>query len=269
MQNKGLSRALTGLVAAGRLCAEQQRVPAFPGCSIPSPTHPQPAPAPKTPEPLLASAPSLHSPWGGTPGFSLVQNYNLKHTIKNWKCPWYLGWCREAKTTFPERCAWAPPWHLTGSSFKHLIPWKPSWSQQTHCTQAGTELVPTGGKSNQNWTGKMSELTFLCTGGKEPKNNNTSQPTAGVGSMEKHFKLNCELLCLWSHHSCTIWIDLTMWNINEHSFEPQIFVFRTYKGKQHKFSPLRGKLYSNWNLYTFEHSQKPIFIQHARRILQI
>lgn len=142
MQNKGLSRALPGLVAAGRVCAEQQRVPAFPGCSIPSPTHPQPAPAPKTPGPLLASAPSLHSPWGGTPGFSLVQNYNLKRTIKNWKYPWYLGWCRESKNHLLQSpVLGAPPWHLTGLNISshenpagHSKPTAPkpelNWSQQ-------------------------------------------------------------------------------------------------------------------------------------------
>lgn len=167
MQNKGLSRALTGLVAAGRVCAEQQRVPAFPGCSIPSPTHPQPAPAPKTPGPLLASAPSLHSPWGGTPGFSLVQNYNLKRTIKNWKYPIPRLMQRKQKPPSPEPCAGSTS--LTSHWFKHLIPWKPSWSQQTHCTQAGTELVPTGANQTRTELAKCLSSPSYVQGERNPK----------------------------------------------------------------------------------------------------
>lgn len=223
-------------VAAGRVCARwalQSSSESQPSLAAPSQlllTQGQHQPPKKKPGATAGLLPPTCTPRGGALQAFLWCRITISDMqLKTGNAP--DTWADTEKQRPPSQSPvlGVPPWLV---SALHIL---------SHENPAG-HSKPTWPKLELNWSGpNIGQIKpevkwqnvwarLLCTGVKEPQNNSSSQPTAGGGSMEKHFKWNSELLCHCSHYSCTIWIvprtDLAMWNINEHPFEPQFFVFR-------------------------------------------
>lgn len=144
-------------------------------------------------------------------------------------------------------------------------PFDPNWKW--------TELVPTLGKSNQNWTGKMSELTFLCSGVKPPKIITHPNPLQEGDPWENI-----------SNETVNFCVVVPTTPVLFEQYQEQTLQCETLMNVHlsHNFLSLGSNQGSNTNLllwggsliatetnpYTFKHSQKPIFIQHASNLLK-